>query len=172
MSREDKNPIDMYFDMKEGRVKLAQKEEGDSGAVSLFNKYLALTRLLAIVFQHSHWKCKGTNFYGNHLLLQRIYGDAAVLVDGVAEKLIGVWGNDALQHSNQLSIMASAFEAFSGDDPMENALGVTELFLEFSDDMYNRLKEMNELTLGVDDMIMANASKVEEFAYLLKQARE
>lgn len=169
MTNEEKNPIDLYYDMKEGRIKLAQKSEENSGAVDLFNKYLALTRTMAVVFQHSHWKCSGSNFYGNHLLFQRLYGDAASLVDLIAEKLIGVMGNDSLKHSSQLSIMSELFSNFDSDNHVENAKEIVNIFLEFSDDLYNRLKEMNELTLGMDDLIMANASKVEEFGYLLKQ---
>ncbi len=169
MVDDDKNPIDIYFDMKEGRVKLAKKK--DAGSASLMNGYLALARTMVLVFQHSHWKCKGSNFYGNHLLFSRIYDDAGDIVDSIAEKLIGVFGNESLKHSEQVSNMSEVFEQFSGEDHFSNSLGIAELFLQLSEDVYNRIKEMNEMTLGLDDMIMAHSSKVEEFVYLLKQAR-
>lgn len=171
MSVEDKNPIDMYFDMKEGRVKLAQKEQSYSGVVSLLNGYIAMLRVLYIVYQHGHWKCKGPAFYGNHLLFERIYKDVRKLADGAAEKLIGIYGNDALTHSKQVDLIAKMYSNYGGDDHFENAIEATEAFLSLSEDMYNRLKEMEELTLGMDDMIMANASEAEEYLYLLKQAR-
>jgi len=169
MSSEEKNPIDMYFDMKEGRVKLAQKE--DSGAVSLLNGYLATTRMMVLVFQHSHWKCKGSHFYGNHLMFERVYKDARKLVDLIAEKLIGIYGNDALMHDKQVAMMSELFNQFNGEEHFDNAIGAAELFLQLSEDTYNRLKEMDSLTLGMDDMIMSNASKVEEFLYLMRQAK-
>jgi starvation-inducible DNA-binding protein len=167
---EEKNPIDEYFDMKEGRVKLAKKQE--DGPTLLLNKYLAMFRVITIIYQHGHWKCKGNKFYGTHLLFQRLYNDAAALVDVVAEKIIGIYGNDALKHQEQVSLIEEMFSQQSKDDLIENAIQATESLLELSVDLYDRLKELEDLTLGLDDMIMANASKLEEFVYLLKQSKD
>jgi DNA-binding ferritin-like protein len=167
----EKNPLDLYFDMKEGRIKLAQKAE-DSGAISLLNGYLAILRTLVIIFQHGHWKCKGSNFYGNHLLFDRIYGDAGGLVDITAEKIIGIYGNKAFLHTKQVPMIAEFISKYEDDDFIKSAIVATESCLTVGEDVYNRLKEMAELTLGMDDMIMSNASKLEEFIFLLKQTQE
>jgi DNA-binding ferritin-like protein len=166
----EKNPLDLYFDMKEGRIKLAQKSD-ESGAISLLNGYLAILRILVIVFQHGHWKCKGSNFYSNHLLFERIYNDANGLVDITAEKLIGIYGNSALLHTKQVPLMAEFIAKYEDEDFVKNSIIATESCLSVGEDVYNRLKEMAELTLGMDDMIMSNASKLEEFIFLLKQAQ-
>lgn len=165
----EKNPIDLYYDMKDGRIKLAQK--ADNSGASLLNMYLAMLRGLYIIYQHGHWKCAGSNFYGNHLLFNRIYDDVSDLSDSVAEKLIGLYGNEALNHKEQASIISEFVSKFEEDSVVENAFTATKVVLEFSDDLFNRLKEMGELSLGLDDLIMSNSSKLETFKYLLQQAK-
>jgi hypothetical protein len=39
-----------------------------------------------------------------------------------------------------------------------------------AEDVYNRIKEMGDMTLGLDDMIMSQCSDVEGYLYLLQQA--
>ena len=168
----DLDPIERYFEMKEGRIKLAQKVELESDSPKIMNAYLSMLRIIYIVAQHGHWKCKGSNFYGNHLLLQRIYEDASDLVDAAAEKLIGVFGNDALNHVEQIERIAGVFKKYSSDDHIDNVKNAANDFLVASEDAYNRIKEIGDMTLGLDDMIMAQASKVEEFVFLLNQASE
>lgn len=164
----NKNPLDIYFGIKEGVIKLAKKEN----SAILFNNYLAILRVMNILFQHAHWKCKGDYFYSNHLLFQRLYTDTNELIDLTAEKIIGIYGNDNLYDSKQLSIMSDMFSKFENSNMIDNCIEATNAFLTLSQELYNELKESKEITLGVDDMIMASASKAEEFIYLLKQVKE
>jgi DNA-binding ferritin-like protein len=168
---EEKNPIDLYYDMREGRIKLAQKEmEEKSDAPRILCAYLALLRTMTLVFQNSHWKCQSPVFYGNHLLFERIYNDSAELTDAMAEKLIGLFGNDALNHAEQIELIAGFYKKYISDNHIENSLNISKDFVKAADDTYQRIKEMGNMTLGLDDMIMAQSSKVEEFVYLLNQA--
>jgi DNA-binding ferritin-like protein len=170
MELEEKNPIDLYFDMKEGRVKLAQKiEEEKSDSPKILCAYLAMLRVMTLIFQNSHWKCKCPAFYGNHLLFERIYDDAGDLTDAAAEKLIGLFGNDALNHPEQIELMSGYYKKYVSDNHIENSLTVSKDFIKLADDVYNRIKEIGEMTLGLDDLIMSQSSKVEEFIYLLSQ---
>lgn len=166
MSKE-KNPLDLYEDMKAGRIKLAQKQE-DSVTIKLLNQYLAILRIAYMVHQHSHWKCKGTGFYGNHLLFQRLYEDAQTRADEAAEKLIGLFGNEALDHAAQLPLMNELCE-YHSDNFMENSLNVEKKFAIIAEDMYNRIKGVGEMSLGLDDMIMSHISQSETAQYLIKQ---
>lgn len=167
-NHDDTNVLDIYDDMLAGRVKLAQ-EAPNQDATAILNSYLAMLRILYIVFQHSHWKCKCPAFYSNHLLFERIYKDVRKLVDATAEKIIGVFGNEALRHDSQVEIIAGLYK-YKGDNHVENSLMAAKDYLKLAEEVYNRIKEMGEMTLGLDDMIMSQASKVEEFVYLLSQA--
>jgi len=162
-----KNPLDLYEDMKAGRIKLAQKQE-DSVTITLLNQYLAMLRVVYTVHQHSHWKCKGADFYGNHLLFQRLYEDAQKKADETAEKLIGLFGNDALDHANQLPLMNELCK-YHSDNFMENSFNAEKEFSTFAEDTYNRIKGIGEMSLGLDDMIMGHINQSETAQYLIKQ---
>lgn len=164
----DKNPLDIYEDILQGRVKLAQKES-ESDSAKILNSYLGMLRTMYVVFQHGHWKCKCPAFYANHLLFERIYKDVGDLVDETAEKIIGVFGNDALHHESQVEIISGLYK-YQSNDHIENSIAASKDFLKLAEDVYNRIKEIGEMTLGLDDMIMSQASNVEKFIYLLTQA--
>lgn len=166
----DRNPLDIYEDILQGRVKLAQKES-ESDAPKLLCSYLAMQRTMYIVFQHSHWKCKSPAFYGNHLLFERIYKDVRKLVDATAEKIIGVFGNNALRHESQIEIIAGLYK-YHTDDHIQNSIDISKDFLKLAEDVYNRIKEMGDMTLGMDDLIMSQCNEVEEYLYLLNQTSE
>jgi DNA-binding ferritin-like protein len=165
---DDKNVLDIYDDMLAGRIKLAQ-EAPTSDASKILCSYLAMQRVMYIVFQHAHWKCKCPAFYGNHLLFERVYKDVRKLVDTTAEKIIGVFGNDSLNHENQVEMIAGMYK-YTSEDHVENSLMAAKDFLKLADEAYNRIKEMGDMTLGLDDMIMSQCNEVEEYVYLLSQA--
>lgn len=171
---EKKNVLDIYDDILSGRVKLAQKtEETKTGtAAELLCGYLAMQRTMVIVFQHAHWKCKANQnnkFYGQHMLFERIYDAANELIDATAEKIIGIFGNDSLDHINQLEIMAGIYKKYN-EEHLTNSINISKDFLKMAEDVYNRIKEMGDMTLGLDDMIMSQCSDVEGYLYLLQQA--
>jgi DNA-binding ferritin-like protein len=162
------NVIDQYYDMINGRVKLAS-ENKESTASKLLCTYLAMQRTMYLVFQHSHWKCKSPAFYANHLLFDRIYNKSKDLVDNTAEKIIGVFGNDSLNHEEQAKMIASLSEKYTTENHLTNSLEISKDFIRVADDIYSKLKESGDITLGIDDMIMSQCNSVEKFIYLLSQ---
>jgi DNA-binding ferritin-like protein len=163
------NVIEQYFGMISGRIKLAS-ENKESSSSKLLCTYLAMQRAMYLVFQHSHWKCKSPFFYSNHLLFERIYNEAKDLTDSTAEKIIGVFGNDALNHKEQAKIISSLSEKYITDNHVQNSLMISKDFIKIAEDVYSRLKEMGDITLGLDDLIMSQCSDVETIIYLLSQA--
>lgn len=166
-NEDEKNVLDIYYDIKEGRVKLAQKKTSE--ASNILCSYLAMQRTMYLVFQHTHWKF---NKYGNHLLFERLYKDVIELIDATAEKIIGIFGNEALAHDEQLEIITGMYNKYKSDDHMKNSLDVTKDFLIVSKRVYDQIKEMNDMTLGLDDMIMSQSNEVEEYIYLLNRANQ
>jgi DNA-binding ferritin-like protein len=171
-----KNPIEIYDDIKSGRIKLANDssdsskiEKKDSIGPDLLNKYLALLRVSYIVHQHSHWKCKGPNFYGNHKMFQKIYEKAGDKIDSVAEKIIGLYGNDSLVIEDQLPEMNNLCK-YHFENFFKNSLDVEQDLIIMAEDVYNRIKAVGEMSLGLDDMLMSQINDFETSVYLIKQA--
>ena len=169
MSDIKKNPLDIYEDMKAGRIKLAKKSEEDNDSSKLLNEYLAMLRLAFMVHQHSHWKCSGSGFYGNHLLFERLYNETKKMVDAVAEKIVGSLGPKALDHTTQCELMNS-FNNYTSDNHLSNSLNVCKDICEKADDLFNRLKNLESMSLGMEDLIQSQINKLESHRYLLSQA--
>jgi len=58
-----------------------------------FKKTLAVLRSLSNYYQTAHWVSDGPQYYGDHLLFQRLYDAVTVEIDTVAEKAVGVTKN-------------------------------------------------------------------------------
>jgi DNA-binding ferritin-like protein len=145
--------------------------------LKMINMYVATLRAIYLVHQHCHWTTKGTNFYSNHLLFERLYKKAQEDADLAAEKFIGLFGEESVDYSLQaqfLSKLLSKYGNYNGEHLPELGLKIEKDFLAFSKQVYdslvsgevdNKVKE----TLGLDDMIMSIASSHEEACYLLSQ---
>src|SRR5258708_21680133 len=133
--------------------------------------YISLIRSVALVHQTNHWLCNGDNFYGNHLMFDRIYKSAAEDSDLAAEKLIGVLGPEVLDLDMQATVIGRMLKQFSSGEPTEASLDIEKEFLNCSKKFYNALEEEGLMTLGVADTISEIASHREEAVYLLKQTQ-
>ena len=132
--------------------------------------YIALIRSVYLTHQNNHWRTKGKNFYGNHLLFERIYKSAAEDADLAAEKLIGLFGDEVLDLQSQAEMIGKILNQFSSGDPVRTSLAIEKKFLDCSEKFYKLLKEDGDkLTLGLDDAIMSIASNREGAVYLLQQ---
>lgn len=136
--------------------------------------YLASLRSLAIIHQHNHWTTKGENFYGDHLLFERLYDSAQKDMDMAAEKIIGIFGDECLNYDMQANLIHKILLKYKNleGSPLEMSISVEKDFIKFSKEAYNCFEEEGRLTLGLDDMITAISSKREEAVYLLQQTIE
>lgn len=141
-------------------------------AAKIANLYVATLRSIYLTEQFCHWTTKGPDFYGNHLLFQRLYEGVAENADAAAEKMIGVFGKDALDCKTQCELINKVCAKYSSlaDKPLEQALAIEKDFIKLSEDLFNEFEKMNAMTLGLDDLIMSIANKREEAVYLLQQA--
>ena len=132
--------------------------------------YVSTIRAIYLVHQSSHWLSKGPTFYGDHLLFERLYKGAADDVDAAAEKMIGVFGEDCLNYTMINDLTNKVLIRYSNEDNLFNrSLKIEVDFLKFSKEVYECFDKEGKLTLGLDDFLMATASKHEESIYLLKQ---
>lgn len=133
--------------------------------------YIATLKAITLIHQHSHWTTKGPPFYGDHQLFERIYNSALKDLDLAAEKFMGLFGDKCLDYDLQADLLHKLllkYKALEGS-PLQMSLNVEKDFLQFSKKAYNCFEEEGNLTLGLDDMIMAIASSREESVYLLQQ---
>jgi DNA-binding ferritin-like protein len=132
--------------------------------------YTAFLRCLYLQHQNAHWLTHGNDFYGNHLLFERIYKSAAENADLAAEKFIGLFGLDTIDPHSQAQMIGKILEKYSSDKILENSLAMEQKFLSFSEKFYSVVEKDGKMSLGLDDMIMHIASNREGAVYLLKQA--
>src|SRR5574342_884762 len=78
-----------------------QQTNGDDG-LKLLQHSLAALRVTYLMHQQSHWEVSGDSFYGDHQLLQRLYEMAQADVDALAERMVGLYGNQSINGLTQL----------------------------------------------------------------------
>jgi DNA-binding ferritin-like protein len=140
-------------------------------------KYVAMHRMMLLMYQHVHWVTKGTSYYADHLLFERLYNKIAGEIDTVAEKAIGLSSEKSVcpitMTKLSLDLMQNIFPKFDvmGEphDLVEQMLNMEIVFLEQNEKFYDKLEEEDSLTLGLDDLLTSIHSSHEENVYLLKQ---
>jgi len=134
--------------------------------------YIATLKSIALIHQHGHWTTQSDTFYSEHLLFERIYDSALEDLDLAAEKFIGVLGTEVMDYAFQAELLNKVLLKYKNleGSPVEMSLTIENDFLKFSQSAYDCFEEEGEMTLGLDDMIMAIASKREESVYLLQQS--
>lgn len=137
----------------------------------IISLYVAFLKGLYLIHQNCHWKSEGNDYYGNHLMFQRLYEGTQEDLDEAAEKTIGIY--EIL--SDMPDVVKALTIKFSPENYENNCVqaGVDaeKMFLKLSEIVYNKLKE-SKITLGVDDMLMSIANKHETHLYLLQQANK
>ena len=132
--------------------------------------YVATLKAISLIHQHSHWVSKGNDFYGNHLLFERIYKSALEDLDLAAEKFIGLFRSAYLEYNLQAQLLHKLLTKYAELQGLARSLAVEKDFLKFSTVAYKCFEEEGNLTQGLDDMILAIASNREGAVYLLQQA--
>jgi DNA-binding ferritin-like protein len=132
--------------------------------------YIAFLRSVALLHQNHHWITKGKEFYGNHLMFERIYNSALEDIDLIAEKAIGLFNAECLDLNLQANIICKTLAKYNKSDLINSSLKIERDFLNLSKEFYDKCKELDVMTLGLEDALSTISSHREEAAYLLKQA--
>ena len=132
---------------------------------------LACLRAAHFVHWTSHWQVKGTSYYGDHLLMDRIYNSVIEEIDTLAEKIVGYFGPEAVEPLQQIELMTMGIRMLTKEEtnPIQRASIVEECLQEIFARTYDKLVDMDCMTLGLDDYIMATANAHESNVYLLRQ---
>ena len=133
---------------------------------------LVALRIVYLSHQNSHWQADGESYYGDHLLMQRLYESVQGDVDALAERIVGLYGKETIDLEVQLATMSDCSECneFSTIlDGIERAVAVEQHALAMIEEAYSVLESNGTKTLGLDDLLTAIASNRETSLYLLGQ---
>lgn len=140
--------------------------------VGTFQDVLGHLRALNWLYWTAHWTSAGPNFYGDHLLLQRLYvgddggPDINEQIDRLGERMVAYFGEssvDPVVINDMASRLIKAAREKSGDDL--HAL----LELEKSSQVVVRSAwtQARQMSLGLDDLFMSIAQDRDTAVYLL-----
>lgn len=141
---------------------------------------LVFLRALAVIYQTHHWQSRGPNFYGDHLMYERLYDSVNDSIDQVAERTVSLSGNPVqvspVLQTQQVAKLVDALYRSRVDTPsveesVEICIAAENSFLSWLDTARKELDEWGALSQGLDNLIQGLADKHEDNLYLLQQRR-
>lgn len=140
------------------------------GLFKTLSRVLAVLRAQSMSYQTSHWQVSGPNFYGDHLLFDRLYGSVTVQIDQLAEKLVGFLGSQSVSLAPQLELIQGLCDHWGtiSNHAERGLLSESELQASIKA-AHDFITETGAGTLGLDDWLMSTANAHEENSYLLQQ---
>ena len=136
---------------------------------------LSMLRSTSFIHQAHHWQTRGPQYYGDHLLYERLYTELAESIDGLAERAVGA-GDYPLVNpvvsSKQMSDMIRLVCNGSGQTPEQyvvQSLKSVAATLGLLRLVYDALGKKKMLTHGIENLLQGVADKLEGQVYLLKQ---
>ena len=137
---------------------------------STLSKLLAFMRSMQDCYQSAHWQAKGHVGYQDHLLFERLYDAMDDEIDVLAEKIIASCGSSYAGCSYQSKLICKySCRIDPSNQPVRSMLAAEKTLQKLLKRAYDLLEQQNELSLGMDDFIMATASSHETAVYLLQQ---
>jgi DNA-binding ferritin-like protein len=130
-------------------------------------------RVEELLFHVFHWRSKGADYYGDHLLYQRLYQDRAIEIDRIGEVLLALGGPGSVAPSTTIIGMqdlVARVEATPGPDAVRGLALVNETLRRIND--ANDLLGKTSYSLSVNNVLAGFADKHLEALYLLKQRSE
>ena len=171
-----KKSQDLMKSYESGLMESSKESEKDSQSVETLTKYLGLLRALETYYHHAHWITKGDTYYGDHLLFERLYGETKSQVDGLAEKMVGVFGEESVSIHKITEVVMKVISSapkmdskITGFELAKYALGLEKIFLQMTEGLYQKMKRDGTMTMGFDDLLMELYSNHEGSIYLLQQ---
>lgn len=141
-----------------------------------YTKYISLYITLQTIYKSFHWLTHGTAYYADHQLFDRLHDTLSEEIDYLVEKMISLYGRKCGEPVETMRIVYENLNSIIGgfnpdcdpDQLVAIALYFEILFLEINNEFYKSMEAEGKLTMGLDDLIMANHNTHENNLYLLK----
>lgn len=136
---------------------------------------LAMLRSTSVIHQAHHWQTRGVQYFGDHLLFERLYTELAESIDGLAERAVGAGDYPlvgAVVSSKQMSDMIRMICNGSSSTPEQyvvlslKSVAATLSLLRL---VYDVLGQKKMLSHGIENLLQGIADKLESQVYLLRQ---
>lgn len=126
---------------------------------------LALLRALQWNYQHAHWQTVGPEFYGNHLMFERLYNTLTEEIDTLAEKVVGHSGYDSIDLLQQMVAAHWWLQQWASISCHHKRSMWAEMMLQ------SRIAQAMDLGLpaGLEDFLQGVANAHDTHIYLLRQ---
>ena len=145
------------------RNPLALDVNATAASVDNLNQLLADTLTLGSLYKKHHWQASGPNFYSNHLLFDKHYGEQAALADVVAER-VQTLGGVSIAMAHDVADLTSIPRCPKGREDTENQfkrlLQAHEIILLEARAMARETAEQGDL--GTNDIIVSNLIRLNE----------
>lgn len=132
---------------------------------------LACLRALSILHQDAHWNVGGNSYYGDHILLQRLYEDTlGGEIDTLAEKIVGTYGAGCINAVHHVAMANQFIVRWCRESNLitRSLLAEGDLQVELRK-CFDALESSRAMSLGMEDFLAATASSHETAIYLLRQ---
>ena len=131
---------------------------------------LAALRAVGFLHHTAHWQAKGPTFYGDHLLLERLYSGITDEVDGLGERMTAMFGGDAVDAEGAIDRMAAAVKKYAGTkDQLRNLLNMEKNLQALIASLLTDLESEGELDADLENYLQGLASAHKTAVYLLGQ---
>lgn len=148
---------------------LAPNPEPDPLAAAVAGA-LASLRAAAQVYQTAHWQASGPEYYGDHQLYERLYNETLELTDALAERVVGLFGGSYVNAVPQATAQTAEVEQLApGVAGAKQVQAAAQRAKAQLDAAYEALTKSGRTEIGLDDLIMSTASKVDKHLYLIGQ---
>jgi DNA-binding ferritin-like protein len=165
-------------ELKQGREAAQELLQGEMGVYDGSHHpyadlavWLGFLRALGMIHHSHHWQTMGSPFYGDHLLLERLYKAVQDEVDTVGEKVVGIDSPALTNYFLQMNHMRGFMKKVSSKDkpPMVVSLESEFVFIATGELISDRLREAGLFTSGLANMMGDILDRHENHVYLLKQ---
>jgi len=151
-----------FLNQKDGTV--------SESTVEVLQDLLSLLKAQDWNYQTTHWQVAGANYYGNHLLFQRLYEALGDEIDTLGEKIVAYFGADKVNSPDIIAKSQEWIDKWKGtSDFVKRAIVSEEDMQKMFKAAYDALDKRGDLSLGLDDFLMATANAHETNLYLLGQ---
>lgn len=132
---------------------------------------LAMLRAVQIVHHTAHWQTKGPTFAADHALYGELYSAIDDEFDTLAEKIVAMYGVDAVDMVDQLARITTVVKRAKeiDSDLPKRSLAVEEGLQTVLEAVRDYLRKEKELSMGMDNFLQGIADSHETAVYKLKQ---
>ena len=142
----------------------------DPKCQSAMQNLLGFIRAMHWNYWTTHWQVKGQPFYGDHLLFQRLYEGMVEEIDGLAEKIVGMLGSEAVGGHDSIDRAHNVLKRWQDTtDVYARALQTEQEFQILVKGVNDLLDSSGNLSFGLGNFLQGLADAHETNIYLLQQ---